>query len=278
MRCATYVCAALFSLSAAPSQVATPRFEVASIKPNSDRQGRAVQFVPPSGGILMTHHSVVALVRYAYSLRTAFELAGVPDWAAYEQFDIRANPPSGTEVDDVPRMMKALLADRFKLRAHVESRLLPVFALVSSSPDARLGPDLTRSPHDCAAFFAAGRTLGSPNVPRDEHGAVACGTRFAISADGLRLTMRGVTASEIAHGLELHGGVDRPVVDRTGLSGHFDASVLFTPSLPVNGPSKDWTAPLLQQALQEQLGLKMESRRETRQILVVDSVERPTPD
>ena len=253
-------------------------FDVTSVKPNPDTQRRAIAFVPASGGVLFTHHSVLALIYYAYGLKTSYELTGVPDWARKEHFDIRANPPAGIASDFVPRMMQTLLVDRFKLRAHREMREQGIYSLTPSRPDAKPGPDLKPSKHDCAAFFATGATLGSSDVPRDEDGRVACGTTVhVLSLTELKIELLGVSSAELVSRLEAWGGLGRPLVDRMQLTGTWNATLRFSRS-PTGTSLADSDAPVFETALRDQLGLKLEPGRESRPVLVIDSVDRPSAD
>ena len=258
-----------------------PTFEVSSVKRNPG-SGRAVQFVPASGPpVLMTYHSVSALIRYAYGLTGRFELRDEPEWVLKELYDVRGVPPSGTTEKDVPQMMQTLLAERFKLRLRRETRDQPVYALVVDRADGRLGPQLTLSMYDCKAFFAAGNTVASPGAPLDEHGRRVCGTNISLAKPGgvFAYGVRGVPIADFAHGLETWnlGSIDRPLVDRTGLTGYYDIKVEFisTAPLPGGAPPEGTILPV---AMKEQLGLRLEPRMEPRTTYVIEAIGRPTAD
>jgi uncharacterized protein (TIGR03435 family) len=270
----------VISASALAGQ-SSPAFDVASVRPNPNTNARPVQFIPASGPILITNHSLTALIRYAYGLTGRFDLLGGPQALLNEQFDIRAVPPAGATEKDVPLMMQTLLAERFNLRLRRETRDQPVYALVVDRADGRLGPQLSPSPYDCKTFFAAGNTVASPGAPVDEHGRRVCGTLMTLAAPGQPFTyrVRGVPIADFARSLEAwnFGSVDRPLVDRTGLQGNYDIEVEFVPASPLpNAPVPE--APILPVAMKEQLGLRLESRTEPRTVFIVESVERPTPD
>ena len=229
--------------------------------------------------MLITNHSLLALINYAFDVKNRYQLEGAPAWMSNEYFEIRATPPAGTPADQVMLMLQQLLVDRFALRVRREMREQPVYVLVVARSDGRLGPDLTPSNHDCAAFFATGATVASPNLPRDDAGRPACGTVLVPAPAGISLTLRGETLPGIIARIQTWAGaaaLDRELLDRTGLTGTYDASLQFASAAMLTpGPSE---LPTFRQALEEQLGLKLEARREMRPILVLESVSRPTPD
>jgi uncharacterized protein (TIGR03435 family) len=182
-------------------------------------------------------------------------------------------------------MLKALLAERFKLVAHNESRELPVYDLVMARSDARPGPQLRKSDVDCAALFAARRGGGPPPPPPQPGERMQCGMFGGIG----RVTAGAVTMAQF--GTLLSRLVNRTVVDKTGLAGNFDIDLTFTPDQPArapgappdqpiraNGVDIDPNGPSLFTALQEQLGLKLDSQKGPVDVVVIDSVEHPTED
>jgi uncharacterized protein (TIGR03435 family) len=163
-------------------------------------------------------------------------------------------------------MMAHLVATRFALRTHVEERPVDVYVLKMSRADGRLGPQLKRS----AALCIEAKTARRPTPP-ECRGSLASGTNLPLR--------------QVADFLEYlwFRGIDRPVLDRTGLSGYFDFQFhydygpfggLISTFLPL--PRSDGVS--LFTALEEQLGLKLEPTREVMDVLVIDSVERPAPD
>jgi uncharacterized protein (TIGR03435 family) len=157
----------------------------------------------------------------------------------------------------MPVLLRTLLEDRFKLKTHRETRQLFVYALVLDRKDGRLGPPLRRSVVDCVARSEAAR-VGTPGPapPRDRP---ACGVRFgagALSASGFSLVNLAGTLST---------NVGRVVLDRTGLTGDFDVELQWTPHrVPLAGdasanPALSPDGPSIFTALQEQLGLRLES-------------------
>src|SRR5262245_36241345 len=160
---------------AAQSSGAGPAFEVASVKPNLSG-GRASSIsIPPRGQVTAINTTLEALLVRVYDLRR-FELVGGPSWISQERFDVLAKAPDGASQDQLVPMMKALLASRFKLRTHRDVREQPVYVLLPDRSDKQLGPRLTPSEHDCAAFLAAGGKPASESAPRDRAGRSACTT------------------------------------------------------------------------------------------------------
>jgi uncharacterized protein (TIGR03435 family) len=173
-------------------------------------------------------------------------------------------------------MVRTLLADRFKLTVHDEVRDLPVYALVTARSDGRPGPQLRRVEVDCAALYDDGPRPATPGPGKD-----ACGAFRGLGTS--RITGHAVTMLMLAN-LVVRGSVGRMVLDRTGLSGAFDLDLEWTPertalsadASPGAPPASE--GPSIFTALQEQLGLKLDSRRGPVDVLVIDHVERPTED
>jgi uncharacterized protein (TIGR03435 family) len=236
-------------------------FEVASIKPNrsgatnSSTSGRA-------GSFTATNVTARQLIIYAYRLRQ-FQLTGGPGWINSERFDIQARSPENAKVDN-PAMTRALLRDRFKLVAHTETRQEQIYALVLARQDGRPGPQLTASTLNCA--------------PSEPGAASPCGTNTSVNETSGRVTATGQSLEQFANVLGSFG-LSRMVVDRSGLKGQFDFELRWTPDTRVAaGPAQADDAPSIFAALQEQLGLRLDSQRGPVEFLVVDSIEQPTPD
>ena len=243
-------------------------FDVASIKVNnSGAVGEQVRFYPPSGRVTMTNVTVRRTIINAYQLQDQ-QLVGGPGWVATEHFDIVANSEA-TNLSPMDRwiMVRALLADRFKLKMHTESREQTVFALVLSRRDGQFGEHLKKSNTDCK-LPAAPRTgpidLSVPNQ---------CGV---IMGGPGRMNFRGVTMETLA--AQLSARVGRSVVDRSGLDGRYDLDLEFSPQAlraDADAPPPDSGASIYT-ALQEQLGLKLDSQKSSIDVTVIDSVEHPT--
>jgi uncharacterized protein (TIGR03435 family) len=274
-------CVAVISLSVTLSAQTGPRFEVASVKPNGG--GGAMSFaVPDRGAITITNYPALALILFAYDIKNRFQIVGYPRWLETERFDVRALPPDGAQREHVPFMMQALLEERFKMRARWVTDQ-PVYALVLARAGRSLGPDMQPSKHDCAAFFAAGGTALAADAPRLHGGRFACARGMIPGRAGGVSTppLGGATIADLIKWMDTFGGLDRQVMDETNLTGTFDirleiatrASALRPPDL-TGRPS----APEIHQAVQEQLGLKLERRTAPMRALVIDSIDRPTAD
>jgi uncharacterized protein (TIGR03435 family) len=267
-----------------------PSFEVASVKPNKSGDGRVMIGMQPGGRFTTTNVPLRMLIRSAYQLQD-FQIVGAPDWINSERFDIIAKaegdvppPPIGTP-GPMQFMIRNLLAERFKLVVHTDTRDLPIYAMVPARSDGKPGPQLRPSTIDCAAMMARGRNGGPPPTPPAPGERPACGMRIGagtMSAGGFPLSQLATTLSQF---------VQRVVVDRSGLTGNYDLDLTWTPDRSLQGgpggppppgapplPPVDPDGPSIFTAIQEQLGLKLDAQRGPVEVLVIDSVERPTPD
>lgn len=238
-------------------------FEVASVKPNNSGARTTSAQILPGGRFTLTNYPLHTLIILAYSLQQD-QLVNVPEWASRERFDINAKAEGDFSTarlafDDARLMMRALLADRFGLVVHEASRELEVYALVPHREDRRLGPNVRAAA--CEPLSATGVAGGT---------VVPCGTFSGNPASGVQ--SRGLTMGNLARFLQ--SVVGTAVVDRTGLEGTYDVTLTFER----NTLATDSQLPSVFTAVQEQLGLRL--RRETAPVavLVVDRVERPTPD
>jgi uncharacterized protein (TIGR03435 family) len=268
----------LLALILALSAQAAPRsFEVASVKPRDPANPRSMMVGDPSGRFTTMNIPVVMLIRTAYGLQND-QVVGGPDWIRTEGFNITAKAPDGTPVTAMGPMIESLLADRFQLTFHREKRELPVYALVKARSDGSLGPRMT--PNPCVWDFTKPPAPPKPGEPQ-------CGN---ISEGFGRMTLNAMPVPVFLQ--YLAPKLNRVVVDRSGLTGNFDIELQWTPDqLParppgapadqpirVNGVEIDPNGPSLFTALQEQLGLKLDGARAPVEVLVIDRVERPTPD
>jgi len=272
----------------------SPEFEAASVKQNTSVNGRRNMELTPGGRFVATYATLRELVTLAYTLpsgrvRDDSQISGGPSWINSDRFDVvakaagmpaglnssvaagAARPGETNAIAQVRLMLRTLLADRFKLTVHNEIMNRPVYALVVARRDGRLGPQLHKVVIDCAAS----RDGGQPPA-RPEPGKAGCGG-FRLLRPG-RLTGHTVTMALLA--VSFPGSVGRVVLDRTGLSGVFDLDLEWTPEeassstgapLPADGVS-------IFTAVQEQLGLKLEPTESPLDVLVIDHVEKPTPD
>ena len=272
----------------APAQAPDPNaaltYEAASVKPNkSGVQGSSIRRFP-GGRLQATNMPLRALITFAYQVQ-GFQLVDDPTWIRNENFDIVAkmegDPPPvmpGTGPDPHMVAMRTLLAERFKLAVRRETREMDIYALVLARPDGKLGPALKPTTQDCAAMIAAARGGPPPGPPPGPNSPVVCGMRGLPG----RLVAGAMPMSLLASNLS--GQVQRIVVDRTGLSGAWDFEITFAPERPLNPPPgvefppADPNAPSLFTAMQEQLGLKLQSTKGPVEVLVVDRVEQPISD
>jgi uncharacterized protein (TIGR03435 family) len=269
-----------------PSQAPDPNvpvsFEVSSVKVNKSGDVGGTMRRQPGGRVNGVNLPLRTLITFAYQLQP-FQLAGAPDWTATDRFDIVAKIEGdpqprmpGSEPDELMLAMRTLLADRFKLKVHRETRQLDIYALVTARPDGRPGPNLKPSTQDCAGFAAAGRR-GAPPQPPAGGPQVFCGM---FGTPGV-LRFGGFPLSTFAAGLA--GQAGRYVVDRTGLTGNWEFELTFAPERRgpppgVDLPPPDPNAPSLFTALQEQLGLKLEPATGPVDVLVVDNVQALTAE
>ena len=238
-------------------------FDVVSIKPNKSGEGR--RSIGGSGaGWRMVNVSAAGLILTAYPGRTD-ELLGAPAWVTSERWDVDARATFEPSRDQERIMLRTLLADRFKLAAHVETQQRPIYNLVVARADGRLGPRLRRIEIDCETFKRPAVARDAPPPPANE--PPPCSFRMSAGST-VMMTSGGRTLQSLADVLSPMAG--RPVFDRTGLTGYY-AFTLEHAGLGTDDAS-------LFTALQEQLGLKLEAGRASIEVLVVDRVERPALD
>ncbi len=261
-----------------------PAFEVASVKANKSGDTRTLAPPPqPGGRYTATNIPLDLLIALAYQPLQRFEIAGVPDWAKTERFDIVAKAEGDPSRAEVWLMLQSLLADRFKLVAHRESRQLPVYALVTVN-GGRTGTQLRRHTDDAGCVEAATGAAPAPrpidpNVPLPPP---PCGAFSGAPALG-RLAGQRITLDTF--GRALSGQLGRMVLDRTGLTGVFDLTLEWTPPQPLRSPDAGAVDPGVESgrpsiftAVQEQLGLRLEPQTGPIDVLVIDQIDRPSPD
>jgi uncharacterized protein (TIGR03435 family) len=231
-------------------------FEVATIRPTDEKeQGRFIR-MENDHRLLERGYSVKGLIAAAYDLNPK-TISGEPGWANSEHYDIEAVTPGAVRPthDEQMKMLRALLTERFKLTFHREKKDFSIYALEI----AKGGPKLK-----AAADANAPATVG-PGIAYPER---------------IELPGRNATVGELASLLQ-RAILDRPVVDRTGLTGRYDFMLIWAPNdseFGGAGPkaSENAPSPPLFEALQQQLGLKLEATRGAVDALVVDGVERPS--
>jgi uncharacterized protein (TIGR03435 family) len=255
-------CVAILGAPVAPSasqaQSDPPVSYVASIKLNKDVEPRGASEYSPGGRYTATAITVAQLLRTAYRIQP-YQLVGAPSWIGTKRYDIAAkaddNPAPSQQV-----LLRALLKDRFRLAVHNETREIPVFALVVARSDGKLGPQLTRSDFDCAAYRAGSHAPPEPGRTPN------CATRInpgALYGKAIPMATLATSLAPLVSGF---------TVDKTGLTGGFDIEMTWTPddtALNSSGPS-------IFSALQDQLGLKFVSEKGPVSVLVVDHLEEPS--
>lgn len=258
-------------------------FEAASIKPSDTKTPGMGIRRQPGGRFNAINTPVKMLITFAYQIQD-FQLSGGPGWISSDRFDIVAkmdgDPPPiipGSGADHMMLAMRTLLADRFRLVVHHETRQLDIYALTKAKPDGPLGRALKPASGDCSPAAFAARAGGPP--PPGGPPTQVCG----IQQGPGRIRFGGFPLSLFATGIS--NRVGRAVVDRTGLTGNWDFELTYAAELPpgavLNGappPPPDPDLPDLFTAVREQLGLKLESTKGAVEVLVIDSIQPPTPD
>jgi uncharacterized protein (TIGR03435 family) len=232
------------------AQTPVPTFEVATIKPAAiSSDGHTHINYPPNDNFSAINITLLVLMQWAYGIPEKQILDG-PSWFSSTRFDIQAKADLGDKMKGLTseqrnelkrRMVQALLADRFQLKLHTETRTLPAYDLVLAKGGSKLLPSESNG-----NSFGIGRTY--------------------FNGQGLGMTSIAEELSKIA---------GRVVVDKTALTGRYDFKFQWTPDDAV---ASDAEAPELFTAIQEELGLKLEPAKEPVPVLVVDHVEQPSPN
>jgi len=254
----------------APS--AEPRFEIASVKPSADPAALQLQVRPD--GLTLGSVPLRDLIAFAYDLGTSAldsRLIGGPGDLLTTPYTVIAKAPDRVTPADMRAMLRTLLTERFNLRLHSETREIPVFALMRLHPD-RLGKNLKPSQvPDCTRFQLSIEGLATLSAPKR---APRCPSTTKMEPSG---AINKVESGPISALIASLGDivVSRPIVDATGLQGTFDWQLRYQ-MLMTDDP--DTAAPSVLDAVPEQLGLKLEPRRAPVPVLVIDRLERPTPN
>jgi uncharacterized protein (TIGR03435 family) len=285
-------------------------FEVASVKPSAPPDPAnpltmVPMMVPGAGGSIRANNLPLRLlIRAAYKLEDE-QIIGGPTWQLSSKFDITAKPADGAVAteDALRERLKALLADRFKLKTHTETREMTVSALMLARSDGKLGPNLKPSTADCSnaqeeAQKAAEEIRRNPANALSAMSQIKCGIvpMPTPGANGAppQLMVRGM-GQPIANLVSLVTQfTGRQVVDKTGLTGNYD----FELELPLDmevlrrvagqagvnlpaGPQQNLPAydgPAMTTIISERLGLKLDTQKASLPVLVIDSAEMPTAD
>jgi uncharacterized protein (TIGR03435 family) len=265
------------AIAAAPAaslfaQGSTPAtFEVVSIRPQT--APRPPRGVSAPDRFTDADTTLRDLIEYAYDLTPA-QVVGGPEWIASSRFAVDAKAAGTPSRAEMRGLVRALLADRFNLKAHTETRQLPVYLLERVQPNGPLARALTATPTSECAGPVATLAQAPPTEPGEKP---SCGI---LSATPVSVTARGVSMSQFARNIRAMGGmtgIDRIVIDRTGLAGYYTFELKYRPAETAQITGGD-NNPTLFDAVREQLGLKLTPTRTAVSVLVVDSAALPAAD
>ena len=235
----------LFSVSAVSAT--PPSFSVASIRPSAasvqfENDGKT-EITPRT--LTMRDVTVATCIKFAYSVQDS-QISG-PEWLQADRFDVLAKNDEPATVDQLKLMMQSLLAERFKLTFHRQTKDLSSFLMTIAK--------------------------GGLKLKESAEGTKPYRENTAVSTIARAMTMK-------EFGDFLSGPLRRPIVDMTGLTGRYDFTLDFTPYLPRGEQamkvSFDDTTGIVIAAMQGELGLKLESKKETVEVLMIDHVEHPS--
>ena len=303
-KCMVTVCFALAAALAVtlPLRAQSGGFEVASVKRSNPNPtgplGASPMLLPALGRVTAQNVTLRMLIMGAYQ-KQPFQIVGGPPWQNSDRFDInaKAENPSLT-TDQTLELLKTLLADRFKLTVHTETRDVPIYALLLSRSDGKFGAKLKASSADCPDFkvqqqqqleaIAKGGISALAAMAPKPGETRPCAVTTAPQQPPGSIGVKATGQSMAILALMLTQLTGRPVVDKTGLMGLYDFDVTVDvqtlvrlyADLGVNVPVPQGLpeAPSLMTQLQEDLGLKLDSQRGPGEVLVIDSAEMPTPD
>jgi uncharacterized protein (TIGR03435 family) len=255
-------------------------FEVVSIKLNKSAERNNGAATQPGGRWEATNISLYQILRNSYGMTDA-QIIGGPDWIKNDRYDIVAKMPaealngqtgeprSRAVVNDI---LRNLATDRFHVIVHSETREVTVVSMVVAHPDGPLGPRLvhaTNADADCK-----NRNASSFNGSDPFKTLPPCGTIFGPS----RMAARGITMDNFASLTAVSLGVNPIVHNDTGLTGPFNIDLEFTRT-PLDTQGADaGSPPSVLTAFQEQLGLKLVTKRQPADVLVIDRADHPTED
>jgi len=263
-------------LVASVAAAQAPKFDVASVKKNPTG-GARVSIETPPGRFQATNTPLRFLIRWSYRIAEPRIVNG-PDWIGVDRFDVTATAPAERWTRErTGQMVRALLADRFGLVAHNETREMRIYTLTVAKPGV-FGTHLRPAAVDCSA-------PDTPSRMSPDGKSVACGLLVSQNAGSASLRGGGQTMADFTRSLGEY--VDRPLVDRTGLTARYDLELQFTADRsalvgapPPGGLSATADSDLapLSTALLEQLGLRLRSEQGSVEVLVIDRVSQPTED
>lgn len=261
-------------------------FDVASVKRVALLGSRGIN-VQPGGRFTAPSSTVRQLISAAYGL-PGVQIVGGPAWIENDHFEVMGTTRADVSAEDARAMLRALLADRFRLTTHLETRELPVYVLNMARDDRKPGSQLRPSGPECAPMKGPMRGVAAPSFvaapPPPPPGARpilmldneprTCPSMAARMNGGGHWSMRSETLAQLAQRIAAELG--RPVTDRTGLEGPYDFDLTFASDAAVVAVAGPTDAPGLMTALRDQLGLRLASARAPVDVLVIDRVETPT--
>lgn len=244
------------AIASAQTPAAPKQFDVATIKPNASNDNRVMLGLPLGGRFTTTGVSLKLLVTEAYNVRD-FQVTGGPGWISSDRWDINAKVDGMAEripIEQMRPMLQVLLADRFQLKVHEETKEMPLYVLTVG----KNGSKLQENTGDPGPMLRMGRGQ--------------------LSGKKVAIAMLIQPLSQI---------LGRTVVDKTGLTGEFDFTLDWTPELGQGGvpgappggdapPAGDSSGPSVFTAIQEQLGLRLDSQKGPVEIIVIDHVDKPS--
>lgn len=260
------ICLLLAALGLAFAQPPEPTFEAATIKPNHSADGGSYVKLP-GATVTLTNMTLKRAILSSYQIRD-FQLSGGPGWLDSDRFDIEAKAAPDASMDQKRVMLQNLFKERFRLALHRETKDLPTYNLVLAKgglkiqalkEGACIKPDITKP------GLAPGKTL------QDYCGGMGTGPAMMQAGSA--------TMPEIA--VMLSSLVGRTVVDKTGVPGQFRFQMNFAPvtasaAQPADAADAATDGPSIFTALQDQLGLRLESSKGPVEVLVVDHAEKPS--
>jgi uncharacterized protein (TIGR03435 family) len=246
------------------------QFEVASIKPADPNSRAMFMRLQPGGRLSLSNMPLKEMIVFAYGIHP-FQVTGGPSWIENTRFNVEAKADHTLQREEMTKMLQALLADRFQLVIRKETREMPVYALVVARKDGKLGPGLTE-PKACEEIDPS-KGPPPPDPNRRGCGNMRMGmgqyTGIAMEIDMLQMPLSRM--------------LQRTVINKTGLTGKYDLTLKWTPdeaqlgTLPPDlpRPTFDQAGPTIFTALQEQLGLKLESQKGPVEMYVIEKAEKP---
>ena len=226
----------------AQSNAAPPAFEVASIKPNTSGEMSSRAGTRAGGRYIGSNMTLKGLVMQAYGLQH-FQVTGGPGWSETDRYDINAKGEENVPERQIFLMLQSLLAERFKLKVHRETKESGIYSLVVGKNGVKLQP--------------------------------AAGTGSSFSVGNRKITAQGASTDDFARALTMQLG--QPVVDKTGVTGKYDITLSWAPDAAAVGAGSD-ASPSIFTVIHEQLGLRLEPGKGPVEVLVIDSAEKPKPD